>query len=1185
MQTNRLLTKVFPASTFAALLLLVCTSLTLAQAITGRISGTVTDPAGAVLPNVSVVVTNEATNLARTVTTDADGFFTVTNLPAGSYSVTIEQSGFKKLLKTANSLVADGRLTVDLALETGQVTESVEITSSIGETVNTTSGEVARVIDAEQVQNLALNGRNFIQLATLIPGSALLDDNQLALTTSLNVNGAQSVNGNRTNTTSITIDGSNNLDSGSNNSIVNNVGIDFIQEVKIQTSNFSAEYGRNSGAAINLVTRSGGNEFHGSLFEFVRNDRLDARPFFAPRRGKLRFNDFGFAVGGPVTVPKVFSGKDKFFFFFGMEWKKIRQDSSPSLATIPTVAERGGDFSRRLRGFDNVVGTADDGVLRNPANATTTCVAPTVSATGVVTQGAVRTGCFPGNIIPANLITTDGRALANVFTVAAAQASLYLDTPTGSNTTFQQPNPFDFRQEILRLDYRFNDNHSVYGRYLHDNYDLIDPFGTFIGGSLPTIPSNRLRPGTGLQLSYTWLISPTLVNEASANVSYNRQRIPPANDLYRRDTYGFTYPQLFSGGQYDESIPDTTISGFGSFNGAARSLLSPTTDIVFRDNVSITRGSHSIKTGVLLNRNRKDQNGRPTYAGLLAYDTGGNPNTTGNAFADGLLGNFRRYSEAADDPIGFFRYNQYEAFVSDNWKVNRKLSLELGVRYVYGAPIYTQANNMSNFVPALYNPARAVVVRLNGTIDPASIAAGANRYNGLIRAGDGIPEDELGRVPGGASALVESIPTGAPRGLYEAKHRFGPRISFAYSPFEDNKTSLRGGFGMFYDRPEGNITFDQIRNAPFLEDIQFENGNISNPSGGTPSALAPFNTVFAIDPNLNVPYTMNFSVSVQRELPRGVFAEVAYVGNLGRHLIRQPDINRVSFNVLAANNRLPVAQRANENALRPYKGYSAIRQRVSDSNSNYHGLQIYVAKRKGDLLLTSSYTWSKALTDASDNGADSLDLSLGRDFNYGPASFDRRHVSVTTYTYSLPFFRGASGWKRAALAGYELSGITRFQTGGYFTPSGGTNTGGRRADYVGGDVNLPDGERTVSRWFNTAAFRQAPDGRPGTAGVGIIQGPGRQSWDISLRKRVIITETTNLELRAELFNAFNRANFTGPGLTGLNTTSTRSLSAGTFIEDVNPDLNNAGLFTDANYGRITTAGVPRNVQLAVKFTF
>ncbi|MEJ7710516.1 MAG: carboxypeptidase regulatory-like domain-containing protein [Pyrinomonadaceae bacterium] len=360
-----------------------------AQTIFGRISGTVTDAAGAVLPNAAVTVTNEATNQARTVNAADDGAYTVTNLLPGNYSVSVEQSGFKKAVQNGNNLVADGRLTLDFTLETGQVTETVEITSAVGETVNTTSGEIARVVDQEQVRNLSLNARNFINLVQLIPGTALLDDNQLALTTSLNVNGAQAVNGNRGNSTSITVDGGNNLDSGSNNSIVNNVGIDFIQEVKIQTSNFSSEYGRNSGAAINVVTRSGGNDFHGSLFEFVRSDRLDARNFYAPRRGKLRFNDFGYAIGGPVTIPKLYSGKDKFFFFFGQEWKKIRQDSSPSTTTLPTTRELTGDFAFRLRGPDGAIGTADDGVLRDPSKLASTCVGPTI-ASGAVTVQAVR---------------------------------------------------------------------------------------------------------------------------------------------------------------------------------------------------------------------------------------------------------------------------------------------------------------------------------------------------------------------------------------------------------------------------------------------------------------------------------------------------------------------------------------------------------------------------------------------------------------------------------------------------------------------------------------------------------------------------------------------------------------------------------------------------------------------------
>ncbi len=330
-----------------AVLLMTCFSIANAQTSAGQISGTVKDASGAILPGVSVTVTNEATTLTRTVTTDDSGFYVITNLPVGNYSVTSEQRGFRRITKTGIELVADGRLTVDFALEPGEVTGTVEVTAA-GETVNTTSGEVARVVDSQQVQNLALNGRNYMQLVSLIPGAALLDDNQLDLTTSLSIS-SQAINGNRTNTNNLTVDGGFNMDSGSNNSQINNVGGDFIQEVKIQTSNFSAEYGRNSGAAINVVTRSGGNQFHGNAFEYIRNNALDARNFFAPVKGKLRFNNFGWDFSGPIK-------KDKLFFFGGQEYKYIRRDTDPSRQTLPTRAERQGDFSGR-GGTLNLPGT------------------------------------------------------------------------------------------------------------------------------------------------------------------------------------------------------------------------------------------------------------------------------------------------------------------------------------------------------------------------------------------------------------------------------------------------------------------------------------------------------------------------------------------------------------------------------------------------------------------------------------------------------------------------------------------------------------------------------------------------------------------------------------------------------------------------------------------------------------
>jgi hypothetical protein len=1129
------------------LVALISAPLAFGQTIFGRISGTVTDSSGAVIPDATVTIRNKATNLERTAVTDGEGFYTVTNLPVGNYTVSVEQTGFKKAVQTDNVLTADTRLTVNISLEPGAVSETVEVSTTAGETVNTTSGEVARVVDKRQVQNLALNGRNYMQLVTLIPGAAILDEDQLALTTSLSISQA-AINGNRPNYNSLSVDGGFNMDSGSNNSQVNNVGIDFIQEVKIQTSNFSAEYGRNAGASVNVVTRSGGNDFHGSVYEFIRNDALDARNFFSPVKPKLRFNNFGWNFNGAII-------KDKLFFFGGQEYKYIRQDAAPVRRILPTRLERLGDFSRRLAGFDGLIGTVDDGVLRDPTKAANTCVAPVVNASGVVTTPAIRTGCFAGNIIPSGLITPDGKAIAAVFSAMEGVAVSYVDTPTANNATFQQPNPFDYREDNFRIDYKFNEKHSIYGRYLHDMYDLIDPFGTFINSPLPTVPTNRLRPGYSTQVSYTWLISPTLINEVKANASWNGQRVPPVGEFWKRSTFGFIYPQLFTGGRFDDGIPNTTFAGNGSpsnFNGPSGSLLSPTTDIAVSDNVTVIRGKHSMKTGVLIIRNRKDQNGRSGYTGNLAFNTNAT-RSTGNSFADALLGNFRSYSEANDDPIGFFRFNQVEAFATDSWKIARNLSLEFGARFYHFGPTYTQANNMTSFDPARYNPAQAVTILPNGNID---LTKGGNRFNGLVRAGDGIPADERGRVSV-SDAVLATIPTGATLGFYEPRDKIAPRFGFSYAPFNDDKTSIRGGFGMFYDKVEGNLIFSQVNLPPFVSTPNFDNGNLSNPAGGTPANAALLADINSIDPNLDIAYSENFSLGVQRELPQGFFVEATYVGNLGRHLIRQPDINAPSFQALTANLPANGGANVNINALRPYKGYNRILYRLSDANSNYHGLQLYIAKRKGNLELTASYTWSKALTDTSGNG-DTVDAGedpFNRHSNYGLATFDRRQIFVTTYDYQLPWFSKLKGVGGAVLSGWEVSGITRYQSGAYFTITGNTAIGTRRADYLGGPVLLADAG--PNGWINPAAFAAAPATRRGNSGVGNVQGPNLQTWDFSMRKQFRLSERFNLRFQADMFNAFNRTNFRAPST----------------------------VITTGGFGTITTAGPARNIQFGLKLNF
>jgi Carboxypeptidase regulatory-like domain/TonB-dependent Receptor Plug Domain len=1142
MQSTRISgSKQFPLSQVcAAVLLLMCGSLCVqGQTIFGRISGTVRDNQGAVVPNASITVTDKTTNLTRTTTTDESGFYTVTNLPVGTYAILAEQKGFKKALRADNVLAADARLTIDVTLEPGELSETVQVAAtSGGETVNTTSGEVARVVDKRQVQDLALNGRNYMQLVTLIPGSVILDEDQLALTTSLSISQA-AINGNRPNYNNLTVDGGFNMDSGSNNSQINNVGIDFIEEVKIQTSNFSAEYGRNSGAAVNIVTRSGGNSYHGSLLEYFRNDKLDARRFFAPVRATLRFNNFGWNFNGPIK-------KDKLFFFGGQEWKYIRQLSDATRRTLPTRAERTGDFSAR------------SGTLNVPTGYT--AINPATGA--VVPAGQPIPGRNLANLrlngAPAG-ITPDGAAIAAVYNSMEKLAAAYSDTTTANNATFQQPNPFNYREDNFRLDYRFNEKHSVYGRYFHDHYDLIDPFGTFITSQLPTIPTNRLRPGSSVQVSYTWLISPTLINEAKVNASWNGQRIPPVGEFWKRGTYGFSYPQLFSGGRFDNGIPDTTVTGFASFNGPSGSLLSPTTDIAESDNLTIIHGKHSIKTGVLVVRNRKDQNGRSNYTGTLAFSTSGNTRTTGNAFADALLGNFRTYNEADNDPIGFFRFNQVESYVTDSWKVRRNFSLELGARYYYFLPTYLQANNVANFDPSKYDPSQAVTILANGNIDATK---GGNRFNGLVRAGNGIPADQVGRVSAASNPLLQAVPTGAPRGFYQPAHKIAPRVGFAYAPFGNDKTSIRGGFGVFYDKAEGNLIFSQLNVPPFISTPQFENGNIANPSGGTPSALTPFGTINAIDPNLKISSSMNFSLGVQRELPRGFFVEATYVGNLGRHLIRQPDINMPTFAVLAAN---AAGAKASVNSLRPYKGFSQIRMRLSDANSNYNGLQLYATKRKGDLELTAAYTWSKALTDTSGNGdnVDTGDDPLNRHLSYGPATFDRRHIFVATYDYRLPFFRDLKGIGGTVLSGWEISGITRYQSGASLTVIGNSSIGNRRANYLGGPVLLS--KPGPSGWINPAAFAPPTDTSRGNSGVGIVAGPNLQLWDFSMRKQFSITEKVNLRFQADMFNAFNRANFKNP-----------DVSYGT--------LSN-GLPSNTAFGTITNTGPARNIQFGLKLSF
>lgn len=1098
-------------------ILLLLFSLTIcakAQTSLGQIAGTVTDKSGGVVPGATVTITEAGTQAVHTVQSGPNGFFVVTNLPIGEYTVQVAKGQYRGAKRSGFTVVADAHLTADFELQVGVSSEVVTVEAVQGESINTTSGELAHVIDSKEIETLPLNGRNYTQILTLIPGAVVTNPDIFAITTGLN-SGNQVINGNRSDSANLTVDGAFNQVSGSNGSLINNVGPDFIQEVKIATSNFSAEYGRTSGPAFSIITKGGSNKWHGVAFEDLRNNLFDARPFYSAFKTHLRFNNFGFGVGGPII-------HDRLFFFVGQEYKRLRQRNAPTTFTVPSTALLGGNFAGL----------------------------PQLNYPGTTTP-------IPGNNI-ASLISTDGKAIANVYRTMQALGN-FTDTPAGAtslptnNLALSPSNPLDFREDFVRFDFKISEHNNIYGRWISDHNSLLDPYGTFSsGGSLPTVPTQRNRPGQSYLVSETWNARPNIVNQATVNFSFVSQHIPPSGVNYLRATYGFTFNKLFpTAGEYPLGIPSVSIINEAPFTGPYFALNSPTTDIQAADTISIVKGSHLIKLGGVYIRDRIDQNGRPNYNGNAVFNTANNPKTTGSALADALIGNFQSYSEANADPVGHFRFSQPEIFIQDTWKASRNLSLEFGVRWQDILPLYAQGNNYGNFDPSVYSSTAAVTVTTGGKVIPGS----GNPYNGIVRTAESIPSDQLARVPNINTAAYPQIPQVAPRGLYQMHGAFGPRAGFAYAP--DGKTSIRGGFGSFYYRPEGNVGFSQVNIQPFLQNVEFDNANLSNISAGTANNTGLQGGIAAIDPKLKNPYVLQYSFGVQRELPAGILLEATYVGNVGHHLLRQPNINTPPIALVAAN----LAN--NANFYNPYKGFTGINQNRSDSNSNYNALQAYVSKRKGDLTFTLSYTFAKALGDSSNNNGDLANWQdLG--YNYGELNIDRKQAFVATGNYQVPAFKGHNFVLREFVGGFLVTVVERLQSGPFFNVNASAPTlGTRRSNYVQGQsVYLKANRFTLpnhlAQYLNPAAFTAPPAGAFGNSGVGQVVLPGLSQTDATLAKLFPIHERFNIKLSADFFNILNHTNYSSLG-----TTAT----------------------SGSSFGRLNNAYPPRQMQFGGKFTF
>jgi hypothetical protein len=949
------------------------------------------------------------------------------------------------------------------------------------------------------------------------------------------------INGQRATNTSVTVDGGYNQDSGNITTISNNVSVDFIGEVKIASSGYSAEYGRFGGGQINYSTRRGGSSYHGTLWEFFRNDKLNSRGFFSPQTEKLRLNNFGWNLGGPIYWPNKFNtDKKKLFFFGGQEYKR-RIDASTRRVTVPTRAERSG-----------LVSTTS--TLRYPSNF------PVESLRGqpIVDPSRATTANPTGaNILPKQYITANGAAIMKVFDVMETQALLYNDTRTPNNMTFQLDNRDIRRQDLLRIDYVHSQKNEFNLRYLFDTGSNSVPYET---GDVPTYRATRRNKARNFQFTWTSVLNDHTVNEFSVLSNYLYLERLPYDDYRFPKTYGLNIKELYGDDMNVFGIPSIAIQGFTTISGSRGNSYSPFWDGSFRDNFSYLLGKHSLKTGMIYMRDRKNERVGGSLPGELTFTNSGNSLTTGNALYDILLGNYRQYREGDNDKFSYIRFNQIEAYVADTWKARPNLTLDIGVRYAYfGAP-YDTGNTLATFVPSLFDPSKAQQVIPSGA-GVGELRPGVGiPYNGVAVSGDDFPQAH--RIP--TDPAGRNLFRGLPRSLMNSQNKFSPRFGFSWDPMNKGDFVLRGGAGIFYSRLS-LIAVTAGGNPPFQNIVTLFDGNIDNLSGGRQGQF-PL-SVTSIDPNTVFPTTYNWNLGLQKKLPFEALLDVNYVSTQGRHLLRRPDINQVDPAVQSANSTV------NINSIRPYSGYTTIRLYESSASSSYHGLQLGLTRRYSkDLTFSVAYTWSKVLTDASgqdDTVANLLDYRSERSH----ASFDRNHILGVSYVWNMPFFKSRTGIVGHALGGWQLSGIVQAQSGTWMTPVIDTPTGSRRPDVVGEIKYL--NPRQVQT-FNVSGNRQSTGNfyfdptpgvvfsapaanRFGNASPNSILGPGRHNWDLSLFKNFKPTERTQLQFRAEMFNVWNHVSF-------------RSA-----------DLNvNASALA---FGTVSTAGSPRLVQFGLKLLF
>ena len=1094
---------------------LILAAVCYSQVTVGRITGSITDESGAAVPGIPVTAEEASSGVRTLTTTEENGAYAFTSLSPGTYTLTVEKQGFIGIHQTGIVLDAASSRTINLVLKPGAVTESISVEAT-AEQVITDSGAVDATIDNRKIDQIAMNGRNYYNLLNFIPGvtTSALDPSAVGV----NMTGTF-INGSRNPSTGVYLDGINNIavDQNSYQNVVPNP--DTIAEVKVLTSSYAAEYGGSAGAMMTLISKSGTKAYHGSLFEYLRNDAFDARSFLAAIKEPLHLNDFGATFGGPLFIPRKFNAdKNKFFFFVAFEQKYYHVNTA-AVSVVPTALERTGNFQGSKLG-----------VPVDPSNG-----AP-----------------FPNAVVPSSRWSQNGPGLLTIYPLPN------YNSPAGNFVR----NPLSAQEPLkyqVKPDYIVSDKMRVTSSFVMD-----DEFNWNNGGALGITPSVRGsgQPGWVWGGNVTYSFSPTLLNYAGFGVSQQNFRFEPPVPTLNRNLYGVNFTQLPGVNPYN-SMPKLNITGVTGVSYAFPSK--ENIAIQFHDDLTKVIGGHILKFGAQVMRARDNEptTGFRNEGGTFTFNTSAQ-NSSKNPLADVLLGNFFQYTQDQYSVFGWARFTTFEAYAQDSWTVNHHLHLDYGVRYSLDGLPYSPVGNESVFFPSLYNPSQAVSVNPQ---TGAIVAGSGNIYNGLALLGNGWSDypyrDRIPPIAGDVTRF-NSLFQGLPRSIWNNRtNDFAPRLGFAYDPFGNGKTAIRGGFGMFYDRPAANIyLLSMTLNPPIDYSYTVFNGNIEN-------IAAAFNATYpsgltTVGPNFKTPYQMTYNLGVQQQLPGRVILELGYVGAEARHLARGLDENQLPAGTLTQ----PQNKGVNANSLKPYRGFAAITDYEYADTSNYNGLQVSANRRMGSgLSFGSAFTWSKALDDLPAQTGFTptvVQNSYNARADYGLSTVNRKYVFSVNLQYELPFAKTRHGLVRALAGGWTLSTVFFAQSGvpQSVTASSdvaGIGVGSSRASLVP-NADLHTSDRTPARWFNTAAFlpvSQMTAGQFGNSGRNILIGPGFQELDTSLFKRFIIRENLDVEFRAESFNVQNHPSFS---------------SLGTVVGT-------------STFGAVTATGNPRIDQFALKLHF